>query len=489
MMKAPRFLAVFLVTMVASFGVAYTQAEAAPIKILSNSYHASGNVSSTITQLLGRAYTSDEFVIHMTSTDSSYAGNSVSAAISTSATRYNLSSVVVPNQAPYNLYTSSFTGYPGDTVNEYNYSATYDIANNYAFSNSPATAWTAVPPAFFIAPGITSYPSSYGVEWKLDQTIFCSTSLSCLTGANAGMISVLRYLHSTSTPAWNWFDTKAALRQTGTNWATGYDRTTYGFGQVNYTTANALTSSQILLQPPAVTVATSTGRISFTVYPFKQTRRVKEVLFQFPSNPGFQADELTLAGIEALGGTKITEYAGTTATTTTPFFTAITNAYFVWLTADNATDASASFSRIDTYAIKGPASQNEVHFNSAFDITSPANNAMSVTQSPTFAWDAADSYLGISKYQLFIDGVLDKDNIAGTSATPTSNLSEGTHTWYVKAINGGGNATTTTSTPIININTAYSAGYTFYVDNVLGSDNNTGTQALPWATLVKAGNT
>lgn len=462
-----------------SFGA--NEAEAAPIKILSNTRHAYGTIISTIDQLLGRAHTSAEFVIHSTSLGSTYSGG-VTEALS-SISRYSESGVLVPSQAPYHLYTSSFSGYSGDfnTIN-YNHSATYDLADNYAYITGD-TSW--LPPAFRVAPGWLSQSSGPGVEWRIDPALFCSTSLSCTTAANAGILAWLRFLH----PTWNWFDTKAALRQNGSNWATGYSTTAYGFGLVDHAAASTLTDGQIVLQPPAATVVVSAGRISFTVYPFKQTRRVKEVLFQFSAAPVFHANELSLSEIEALGGTKITEYTGITATTVTPIYAATTNAYFAWFTADNSTDSAASFSRIDTYSVLGPVSQNEVPFNGTFTITSPANNAISGTASPTFTWGAAGSYLGISKYQLFIDGVLDTDNISGTSATPTTPLSDGPHTWYVKTFNGGGATLDTTSTPAINVLSGYAAGYTFYVDNVLGNDTNPGTQAFPWATLTRAGST
>lgn len=461
------------------FCVGVKGAEATPIKILSNSRHAYDTIRSTIDQLLGRAHDPvTEFVIHSTAMDSTYAGASANVALS-STSRYDESGALVASQAPYQIYTTSFTGYGGDTVAEYNLSATYDLTHNYAFTASTNSS----PPAFHTAPGNGGWASASGVEWTIDPVVFCSASLSCLTAANAGIMAWLRFNH----PTWNWFDVKAGLRQSSTNWATGYNSATYGFGTTTSSTTNAFTDNQILLQPPSTRIATSTGQIVFTVYPFKQTRRVKEVLFQFASNPGFQANELTLAQIQALGGTKITEYTGTTATTSAPIFAAVTNAYFVWFTADNSTDSAASFSRIDTYSVLGSASQNEISFSNSFNIVSPATNAVSTTASPTFIWSASESYLGISKYQLFIDGTLDKDNISSTSATPTSSLSDGTHTWYVKAFNGGGAATTTTSTPTININSGYTTGYTFYVDNVLGNDNNPGTQALPWATLSKAG--
>src|SRR3989344_157739 len=481
--KSGFILGILFFSMFFSFGI--SEVEAAPIKILSNSRHAMDYIGSTIDQLLGRAHNPvTEFVIHSTSMSGSVYSGSISEALS-SATRYDESGAAVSSQAPYHIYTSSFTGYSGDfSTTNYNLSATYDLADNYAYiTSSSGAAW--LPPAFRIAPSVVPYTAGPGIEWALDPGIFASSSLSALTAANSGMVAVLRFNH----PPWNWFDTKAALRQTGTNWTTGYNSSTYGFGQVNYTTANALSDNQVLLQPPPVATST-TGiypQITFTVYPFKQTRRVKEVLFQFASNPGFQANELTLAEIEVLGGTKITEYTGTTATTTIPLYGAVTNAYFVWFTTDNSTDRSANFSRIDTYNVLGPLSQSEVHFSSTFNISSPANNAISATASPTFTWGAADSYLGISKYQLFIDGALDKDNITGTSATPTGSLSEGAHTWYIKAFNGGGTSTTTTSTPTLNVISGYASGYTFYVDNVLGGDTGVGSQAAPWATLTKAG--
>lgn len=460
----------------------------ASIKILSDGRHAYGNITSTINQLLGTGHIGTDIIVHSTNMDTggSFSINP-SDALNTTTQRYDQNGTLVPSAGPYQIFTTSATGYSGDNLGQYNTYAANDLVHNYASTastNSP-------PPSFHVAPGGDGWASFGGVEWTIDPVLFCSSTLSCLTGANAGMIAVLRYLHSTSTNPWNWYDTKAALRQTGTKWATGYDKTAYGFGQVNYATANALTDNQILLQSPAVATSTTgvSNQLTFTVYPFKQTRRVKEVLYQFSSAPAFHAAEMSTSTIAALGGTKITEYTGTTATTSAPIFTALTNAYFVWFTADNATDDTANFSRIDTYSVLGPLSQNQIEFTTTFDVATPLNNAISATQSPTFTWSAANSHFGISKYQLYVDGVLNKDNVSGTSATPTSDLAAGTHTWYVKAVNNNGVATTTSSIPTINIVPGYAAGYTFYVDNVLGSDNNPGSQALPWATLTKAGDT
>jgi len=459
------------------FGATVTNA--APIKVLSNGNHGYSRIVDTINQLLGVGHVGTDIIVHR-NTLSTLGSISPNEAFS-SDTRYDESGVAVSSQAPYHLFTTSSTGYGGDSITTYNLTDTYDYAFNFPITvstNSP-------PPAFHIAPGGGGWASFSGVEWTTDPNVFPASSLSGLAADNAGILAVLRYQH----PTWNWFDVKAALRQSGTNWDTGYDDTDYGFGIVSYATTTAYADNEILLQPPVASAVLSgyVNQITFTLYPFKQTRRVKEVLFQFASDPGFQANELTLSDITALGGTKITEYTATTATSTlNPVFVAVSNGYFAWLTADNTDDNSANFSRIDTYSVLGPLTQNEIHFTDSFELSSPADNTPASTQSPTFIWEDAESYLGISKYQLFIDGTLDTDNISGTTATPSSALSPGTHTWYVKAFNGNGTATSSASTYTTNVVSGYTSSHTWYVDNVLGDDNNPGTQAQPWSTLAKA---
>jgi len=121
-----------------------------------------------------------------------------------------------------------------------------------------------------------------------------------------------------------------------------------------------------------------------------------------------------------------------------------------------------------------------------FSLTSPVDNAIVSSVNPTFVWEDAASYYALSKYQLYIDGVLNVDNLTATSTTPSSDLSAGTHTWYIKAIDIANNIATST-TYTINVIPGYNAGsHTFYVDNVLGDDANPGTQAAPYATISKA---
>ena len=92
-----------------------------------------------------------------------------------------------------------------------------------------------------------------------------------------------------------------------------------------------------------------------------------------------------------------------------------------------------------------------------FNLTSPANGIWT-TSTPTFTWQAsADNLSGLNKYQLWIDGVVNRDSIAinTTTTTPTAPLSNGFHTWLIKALDKAGNARQSNQT------------WTVRVDNVL----------------------
>lgn len=482
--KTTRFIFIILLFCV-SYGISVNSANAV-FKVLSNSRHAFGNITNTIDQLLGSGHLGNDVIVHSTYLDNTYYGNP-NIALDENRTFYDESGNAVSSQAPYQIYTSSFTNYSGDSVIVYNQFDGVDLIHNYA-----STADTSGPPIFHVAPGGTASGSKRGVEWTIDSSsgseiTFSSTSpsLSELTARSAGLLISVRH----DNPTWNWFDVKAAIRQTASNWDTGYDDANYGFGNVYYASSTALSANDILLQPPIAKASVSGvyDQLTFTLYPFKQTRRVKEVLFMFDNDPGFQGNELSFSDIvTTLGGIKVNEYTDTTATTTiTATSTAFSNKYFVWFTSDNTDDSIASFSRIDTYSVLGPFSQNEILFSGQFNLSSPEDNAVTST-SPTFEWETQNSYLGISKYQLYIDGVLDTDNITSTSTSPSTSLSEGTHTWYVKAVNGAGSATTSISTRTINVVSGYTDSQLWYVDNILGDDNNPGTQSAPWRTLAKA---
>lgn len=121
-----------------------------------------------------------------------------------------------------------------------------------------------------------------------------------------------------------------------------------------------------------------------------------------------------------------------------------------------------------------------------FSLSSPADNASSADGQPPLSWTASTDFgSGLAKYQLYINGVLNRDNISTslTSTTPTTSLVSGSYTWFVRAVDDNGNFQQSSQTYTLNI------AKVFYVDNVLGNDANPGTQASPWASLSYAGAT
>lgn len=77
-----------------------------------------------------------------------------------------------------------------------------------------------------------------------------------------------------------------------------------------------------------------------------------------------------------------------------------------------------------------------------FNLLTPSDNTWTASLQPAFQWSASlDAGSGLAKYQLWIDGTLNRDNIPGTSTstTPATSLSEGTHTWMIKAVDNVGN--------------------------------------------------
>jgi subtilisin family serine protease len=80
----------------------------------------------------------------------------------------------------------------------------------------------------------------------------------------------------------------------------------------------------------------------------------------------------------------------------------------------------------------------------AFGLVSPADGSTVPTASPVFAWQAsAEPESGVT-YQLFVDGVLNRE-VPGTSTGPAAPLAEGPHTWFVRAVNGMGLVTQSTT--------------------------------------------
>jgi len=95
----------------------------------------------------------------------------------------------------------------------------------------------------------------------------------------------------------------------------------------------------------------------------------------------------------------------------------------------------------------------------SFTLVSPANNTVTSNRTPAFSWNASsDTESNLSKYQLYIDGIMDKDNISNSSAStsPSTELSCTDHSWYIKAIDNNGNSTNSNT---FNLNINCAAGF------------------------------
>lgn len=83
--------------------------------------------------------------------------------------------------------------------------------------------------------------------------------------------------------------------------------------------------------------------------------------------------------------------------------------------------------------------------SSDFDLTSPANNARFDAGNVVFTWQpGTDAESGIKYYELYIDNVKKVEVGSTTYTYPLFDV--GSHTWFVKAVNGSGLSKTSTST-------------------------------------------
>ena len=162
-------------------------------------------------------------------------------------------------------------------------------------------------------------------------------------------MACLKYRH----PSWNWFDVKAALRATAANYPTGYDPHNYGYGAINFQNANAFTDAThlALFAPSAIILGQKGDQLIFRINPFKQTRRITDVVFKFTKRPISTFKELTLAEITAMGGQYMfSSYLYKDSDTYSYRMIRGETVYLVWFTQD----ASLKFSRIEPYSIFGP---------------------------------------------------------------------------------------------------------------------------------------
>ncbi len=227
------------------------------------------------------------------------------------------------------------------------------LVHVYAYEPRHAQPPNAPPPAAFVTVNLYGGRTDGGIEFGIAKGYMNkhgqSDTPSGATAQIAGLMASLKYTH----PDWNWFDVKAALRATATNFAAGYNPKKSGYGSINYRAANLLTDSNHLpLFPPAALMRTTKNNtVVFAVNSFKQTRRVADTLFKFRMQPFVIPRDLTLAELKALGGQLL--YTGDLSETTNSLAVYLANnemTFFVWLSKDS----NGKYSRIEPYSILGP---------------------------------------------------------------------------------------------------------------------------------------
>ena len=77
---------------------------------------------------------------------------------------------------------------------------------------------------------------------------------------------------------------------------------------------------------------------------------------------------------------------------------------------------------------------------SSFSLVSPTNQGNVVDRTPTFTWNACTDP-DLSHYVFYLDGSILSGDLTANSYTPTSNVSCGNHTWFVRAYDHAGNYT------------------------------------------------
>lgn len=115
----------------------------------------------------------------------------------------------------------------------------------------------------------------------------------------------------------------------------------------------------------------------------------------------------------------------------------LTEGSHIWYV--EAVDSAENVFQTQTFSFVADTSRPE-----PFLLVYPQNSDTIYTERPTFIWNSANDIVsGIAEYEIYVDGVLIKDNLSAddTSYTIGSSLENSTHTWRVRAIDRAGNHT------------------------------------------------
>lgn len=323
------------------FTIAFLSLDAhAATPVLNNSAHEAAHLLTDLL-ILEPSATVDRTT--MAPNDNTFDPNLVADSLNPLVTFYSQANDAPVNHSPYAVLSTPFTGYTL-SIETANY-ATFEgnaIANGWSYSSSLAALTPPPVYSFTVGLGLTGP----GVEFTLSNNYkgFDTTSLSTVEVGVAALFAAMQINHST----WTWPDIKGALRQTAANWATGYDPTNFGYGVVDFDSATALANTNaIFLQPPVLQVsAVPPGRLSVTLYPFRQSRRDHEIVFVAPLSYVWPLkNEYTTADLNASGGAGIYASNGTDVIPTAVVSVSVPPGRYNVIAF--TTDGSGNYSRVE----------------------------------------------------------------------------------------------------------------------------------------------
>ncbi len=342
--------------------------------VLSNSDHAASNIQSALTAL-----SISGVVVNQTC--ASPCGSAIIAPGSPfilfalgAGPFYALNSSTVVNHQPYTVLTESTTNY-SEVLDQQNYNTLETNGIIYSMPHCPTMPLSPDYPPVTMVNVLPAGASSHtvatcgydgGTEFSLSANYLYAGSTGSPSATGATMAGILAAMKNTQS-TWNWFDIKGALRQTASNWATGWTQNNggaLGYGNVNYAAASTLASTaNIFLQAPGFVVINHGYYAQILLYPFATTRRVKEEIFVGGSWPAASTiNEMTATQVTAAGGTHIAQCdnTGTTAFSCSYAVPATGSATFTALTLDASGNGSRveSFSQITQSFVVGVACLN-----------------------------------------------------------------------------------------------------------------------------------
>ncbi len=280
------------------------------VSVLNVGTHADTDIAPAINATLGTGFVDSSIFVDYDADP--VIVSDIPDATSTSTTYNSVATSIGDNHAPYGVINGSICCSKGEADDPTYYKALYSanaiLSTPLAVPVGGALPAGTAPPTYNTAsssPNSNNGGTGWGIEFGLPASYLgLDTSADSWVSAEvAGLLAALEFVH----PSWTWFDVKAALRQSASNWSSGYSHSAFGYGLINWSAASALGSaSSLYLQPPGLNVASQQGAASITLYPFRQTRRANELVYAVNASYTWpMKNEYTQADIAASNATLV----------------------------------------------------------------------------------------------------------------------------------------------------------------------------------------